>query len=101
MMAVYQDSLKKRLLQAKVLTLQETNRIARDVLSAVNYLHSNKLCHGDIHDDNVVFDKGNSAVLIDLGSHVSMITGRTVRLVGSSHNMELEEEVSFKTDVWM
>ncbi|CAJ0583402.1 unnamed protein product, partial [Mesorhabditis spiculigera] len=56
--------------------------IFRQVVEAVNHLHSMGFCHGDLKDENVVLDQNFRCMLIDFGSAFpsdSLVTQETLR----------------------
>jgi serine/threonine-protein kinase len=60
------DTLRQRLLREKQLPIDESIRIATQVLSALEYAHRHGVIHRDIKPENVLLD-GDQAVLADLG----------------------------------
>ena len=42
-------------------------RVAVSIASALNYLHSLRICHGDVYAHNILPDASGNAVLCDYG----------------------------------
>jgi Tol biopolymer transport system component len=60
------ESLRQRLLREKRLPLDETLRVAGDVLAALAYAHKHGTVHRDIKPENILLE-GGEAVLADFG----------------------------------
>ena len=60
------ESLRARLDREKQLPLEDTLRIARNVLAALAHAHAQGIIHRDIKPENILF-QGNEAVLADFG----------------------------------
>jgi serine/threonine-protein kinase len=60
------------------LPVRRALRIARHVLSGLIELHRHGLVHGDVKPGNVIIERGDRAVLIDLGVAADLRTGRGI-----------------------
>ena len=63
-------TLSKWLKNKKVIREEDASKILSAVLSAVEYMHSQKICHRDIKPDNIMFSEENdlsSIKIIDFG----------------------------------
>ncbi|KAI1310570.1 hypothetical protein EDD11_003685 [Mortierella claussenii] len=58
------------------LTEDEIRAIFRQICDAVCHLHSNKIVHRDIKDENVILDQKGNIQLIDFGSSAYLKEGR-------------------------
>ncbi|KAF9350028.1 hypothetical protein BGX34_001449, partial [Mortierella sp. NVP85] len=58
------------------MTEDEIRGIFRQICSAVHHLHSNKIVHRDIKDENVILDQKGNIQLIDFGSSAYLKEGR-------------------------
>lgn len=62
------DTLGKRLTKSKF-TVDEAGTICDDVLGGIEHLHSNGLCHGDLHPYNVLILPTGHAKIIDIDAN--------------------------------
>lgn len=83
------------------------SRVCLDILSGIEFLHSQQVIHGDIKPGNVLyFEKDGNFRLTDLGSavDVSDVTSKARNLTGTSQYASPEviraHEVSFGSDLW-
>ncbi|KAF9433285.1 hypothetical protein BGZ76_009664 [Entomortierella beljakovae] len=58
------------------MTEDEIRQIFRQVCDAINHLHSNKIVHRDIKDENVILDQNGKIQLIDFGSSAYLKEGK-------------------------
>ncbi|KAF9930688.1 hypothetical protein FBU30_000149 [Linnemannia zychae] len=58
------------------MTEDEIRTIFRQICDAVHHLHSNKIVHRDIKDENVILDQKGSIQLIDFGSSAYLKEGK-------------------------
>ena len=99
----YQENLREWLRHEK--PFEERLTVIDDVLSAVEYLHANHICHRDIKCDNVLLTPGERAKLCDLGL-ASVTFDDDVDGVCGSLDYIAPEVVTgrpfngFKADVW-
>lgn len=74
----------------------------KTLLLALDYLHSNGICHRDIKAENVLL-KGNRIAMADLGSCIDILTRKTHEIATTKPYMAPELEKSpydFPSDVW-
>ncbi|KAG0275969.1 hypothetical protein BGZ96_003545 [Linnemannia gamsii] len=58
------------------MTEDEIRAIFRQICDAVHHLHSNKIVHRDIKDENVILDQNGKIQLIDFGSSAYLKEGK-------------------------
>ncbi|KAG0267459.1 hypothetical protein DFQ27_008750 [Actinomortierella ambigua] len=58
------------------MTENEIRAIFRQICNAVHHLHSNKIVHRDIKDENVILDQEGNIQLIDFGSSAYLREGK-------------------------
>jgi serine/threonine protein kinase len=93
---------------AKFCEPQETRiaYFAREVLAALNYMHSQKMIHRDIKTDNVLVHKDGTVKLVDFGYSAQLSNAGDSRqeVVGTPYWMAPEiikgEPHSFPVDIW-
>lgn len=59
--------LERYVMEKRKLSGTEADEIIAQLLSAIRYLHSQDVTHGDIHERNVIVDGGGKVKLIDFG----------------------------------
>lgn len=81
--------------------------ITKQILSAVSYMHSRKISHGDIKPDNILFDKYNRPKLGDFGlGHYNISTAgldngyRCSPAYSPPEVLKHQPYDPFKADVW-
>ena len=77
------DDLKHHLDKGAVYTLQQTLSIMADLLSALNYAHSQKIVHRDIKPANLLVQASGSIKLTDFGVARIQDSGDATRTQGS------------------
>ena len=77
------EDLKHHLDKGKVYTLQQTLSIMADLLSALNYAHSQKIVHRDIKPANLLVQASGSIKLADFGVARIQDSGDVTRTQGS------------------
>ena len=77
------DDLKHHLDKGAVYTLQQTLSIMADLLSALNYAHSQKIVHRDIKPANLLVQANGSIKLADFGVARIQDSGDATRTQGS------------------
>src|SRR5262245_9201535 len=74
-------SLRERLDAEKQLPLEEALRITREVATALDYAHRNKVIHRDIKPENILFNEGN-AMVADFGIGKALSSTATMTQTG-------------------
>lgn len=74
-------SLRERLDSERQLPLDEALRIAREVATALDYAHRNRVIHRDIKPENILFQEGN-AMVADFGIGKAMTGAAGVTQTG-------------------
>jgi p21-activated kinase 1 len=93
---------------AKFCEPQETHiaYFAREVLAALDYMHSQKMIHRDIKTDNVLVHKDGTVKLVDFGYSAQLSNAGDSRqeVVGTPYWMAPEiikgDPYSFPVDIW-
>ncbi|MDH3495896.1 MAG: serine/threonine protein kinase [Gemmatimonadota bacterium] len=91
-------------------SLNDTLRIARDVLDALGYAHMRGIVHRDVKPDNIVLS-GDGAVLLDFGIAKAIAASGSTRLtrsgftVGTSTYMSPEQvagaaDIDYRSDLY-
>lgn len=63
----FQSLLRCRWKAGKTYAVQFVTQVAIGVASALEYLHTHSICHGDVYGHNVLVDHHGHAVLCDYG----------------------------------
>ena len=95
------ENLEQRLfrLQAPV-PLSEATAISRDVLSALDYAHSQGVVHRDIKPSNLLIERNGRANVLDFGIALVLGQERLTRVdvaIGTAHYMSPEQIVGSRT----
>jgi len=83
----------------------EISYVAKQILTAVQYLHENQLVHRDIKSHNVMITIKGIIKLIDMGvmADLSLVPNRT-EMLGSPHwippEMIRSQSHDYKSDIW-
>jgi len=89
-------SLRQHLDRARRVSVDDTRRIARDLLDALAYFHERRIVHRDVKPDNIVL-RPEGPVLVDFGIAKAIADAGIDRLtrsgftVGTSHYMSPEQ----------
>jgi calcium-dependent protein kinase len=83
----------------------EASRIIKQILQAINYLHSNSIVHRDLKPENIMFMSNFKDIkLIDFGTAIELPKRKKLtKLIGTSYYLAPEviaENYDEKCDVW-
>src|ERR1044071_421932 len=101
-------SLRERLDAEKQLPLEEALRITREVATALDYAHRNKVIHRDIKPENILFQEGN-AMVADFGIGKALSGTATMTQTGlaigtpaymSPEQASGEHEIDGRSDIY-
>ena len=101
-------SLRERLEAEKQLPLDEALRITREVATALDYAHRNKVIHRDIKPENILFHEGN-AMVADFGIGKALSNTATMTQTGlaigtpaymSPEQASGEHEIDGRSDIY-
>ena len=56
-----------RIIEQKSISEEAAAEISAQLLSAISYLHDQKICHRDLKPENILFTTGNRIKIIDFG----------------------------------
>jgi eukaryotic-like serine/threonine-protein kinase len=76
-------SLRERLDKERQLPLDEALRVTREVASALDYAHRQRVLHRDVKPENILMHEG-SAMVADFGIGKALSTGRSITQTGMS-----------------
>jgi len=101
-------SLRERLDAERQLPLEEALRIAREVATALDYAHRNRVIHRDIKPENILFQEGN-ALVADFGIGKALTGATAVTQTGlaigtpaymSPEQASGEHEIDGRSDIY-
>lgn len=72
----------------------EARRIFQQIVSAIEYSHTNKMTHRDLKPENLLLDEDNNIKLIDFGLANSMQDGSSLSTACGSPNYAAPEVIS-------
>jgi serine/threonine protein kinase len=93
------------ILDGRLQKISEVQRVFKQILQGVKYLHDHNIAHGDIKPENVVFDVHGNAKLIDLGYCKEKLIGSELDKSGTLYYAapEILSQGKYNThsaDVW-
>ena len=68
-------------------------RLAREIASALDYVHTQDIVHRDIKPENVMLDKDGKVILMDFGLALLMDVGTRGTIVGTPHYVAPEQAI--------
>lgn len=94
------------ILQRRRLEPRDAQRIFRQLMDGVFYLHSLRICHRDLKPENILLDQGNNVKIADFGLSNIMRDGEFLRTSCGSVNYAAPEIINGEryagpgVDVW-
>jgi len=96
-------NLRQMLDQEGCLSEQKTQRLAREALEALCYLHAKGIAHRDIKPENILFTKEGSVKLADFGLSRKLIQKSSLTVVGTPYYISpemIQGRYSSQCDIW-
>jgi calcium-dependent protein kinase len=97
-----EGNLKEKLNNEGPVQVPELKKIARKLLSALDYIHSNKVCHRDLKPENILFTS-TEVKIADFGLARFMTGTHKFTMVGTPYYLSPEVisgDYNFKCDIW-
>lgn len=82
------------------ISLSDIKRRIKDLVSAVKYLHSRRILHGDIKPSNVLFDSNDTLKISDYGLSTFIVSGDRSTFSSKSYTKNYRAPEVWKTEEW-